>query len=70
MGCKLYLLKVKSNGDRAFGKAYNIIIDEGLLASKYICTIYIFKNNKIVYNEIIEEIADEPDYEKAIAATK
>jgi len=54
--------------DHAFGPAYGVRIKEvGLLARE---VIVVDKNDKVTYVQLVKEVADEPDYDAAIAAAK
>lgn len=54
--------------DRAFGTNWGVLIKElGLLARS---VFVVDKNDKIAYVELVPEVTDEPDYDKAIAAVK
>lgn len=54
--------------DHAFGTAYGVRIKEvGLLARQ---VIVVDKNDKVTYVQLVGEVADEPDYDAAIAAVK
>lgn len=54
--------------DHTFGPAYGVRIKEvGLLARQ---VFIVNKDNKITYTELVKEVADEPDYDAAIAAAK
>ena len=54
--------------DHAFGPAYGVRIKEvGLLARE---VIVVDKNDKVTYVQLVKEVADEPDYDKALAAAK
>jgi len=56
-----------ANGD--FGKTYGIEIQDGPLANLHSRVVIIINpDGKISYSEQVSEIADEPDYEKALAA--
>ncbi len=51
-----------------FGKAYGVRIKEvGLLAR---CVFVIDKDDKITYVQLVNEVAEEPDYAAALAAAK
>jgi len=51
-----------------FGKAYGVRIKElGLLARS---VFVVDKHDRVTYVEIVREVADHPNYEKAIAAAK
>lgn len=55
--------------DKAFAKAYGILIGEGAL--KGLCARAIFvisKDGKIVYKQIVPEITEEPNYSEALQA--
>jgi len=54
---------------RSFAKDYGLLIEDGPLAG--LCTravIVIDENDKIIYTELVPEISQEPDYDKALAA--
>lgn len=54
-----------------FGKDYGLeIIDPPFMSLHSRVIVVIDENGKIVYTEQVPEIADEPNYEKAIAAIK
>ena len=56
---------------RKFAKDYGVLISDGLLAG--ICAravVVIDANDKVVYTELVPEIAQEPDYDKALAAVR
>ena len=53
-----------------FGKSFGLLLNEGPLAGRLARSTFVVKDGEIVYSEILEEITDEPDYEKALAATK
>ncbi len=53
----------------SFGKDYGLeIIDGPLLGLLSRCVVVINENGEVAYSEQVAEIADEPNYEKAIAA--
>lgn len=55
--------------DGSFGKTYGLAIKNGPLAHLHSRAIVIINSEgKIVYTEQVSEIADEPNYEKALAA--
>jgi thioredoxin-dependent peroxiredoxin len=57
--------------DSAFGKAYGIDIIDGLFAGLYARSIVVIdESGKIVYTQLVPEIAQEPDYDAAINALK
>lgn len=54
--------------DHAFGPAYGVRIKEvGLLARQI---VVVDKDDKVTYVQLVKEVADEPDYDAAIAAAK
>ena len=54
---------------RNFAKDYGVLIDDGPLAGITARAIVVLdENDKVVYTEMVPEIAQEPDYDKAIAA--
>ena len=57
--------------DRNFAKDYGVLITDGPLAG--ICArsvVVLDENDKVVYTQLVPEITQEPDYEKALAAVK
>lgn len=56
---------------RSFGEAYGLTIGDGPLASLIARSVMVIDGEgKIVYQEIVPEIAQEPDYDAALAAAK
>ncbi len=54
---------------RNFAKDYGVLIEDGPLAGITArAVVVIDENDQIVYSELVPEIAQEPDYEKALAA--
>ena len=54
---------------RNFAKDYGVLIEDGPLAGITARAIVILdKDNKVIYTELVPEIAQEPDYDKALAA--
>ena len=54
-----------------FAKEYGLLIQDGPLAGITTrAVVVIDENDKVVYTELVPEIADEPDYQKALAALK
>jgi thiol peroxidase len=56
---------------KSFAKDYGVLIQDGPLEG--ICAravVVLDENNKVLYNELVPEIAQAPDYEKALAALK
>lgn len=55
--------------DHDFGKSYGVDITDGPLSGLYARSIVVIDENGIVtYNELVPEIAQEPDYEAALNA--
>ena len=54
---------------RNFAKDYGVLIEDGPLAGITArAVVVIDENDKVVYTELVPEIVQEPDYEKALAA--
>ncbi|MEO1889430.1 MAG: thiol peroxidase [Cycloclasticus sp.] len=57
--------------DRNFAKDYGVLIDDGPLKGITArALIALDENNNVLSSELVGEIADEPDYEAALAALK
>lgn len=57
--------------DRNFGKDYGVLITDGPLAGITARAVVVLDENDVVkYVEMVPEIANEPNYEKALAALK
>lgn len=55
--------------DHSFGKKYGLTIVDGPLSGLLARAVLVLnKNHEIVYEELVPEIAQEPNYEKAIEA--
>jgi thiol peroxidase len=54
--------------DMAFGAAYGLIIKELRLLTRAVLVVN--KEGKIVYQEVLPEVTNEPNYEAAIAAAR
>jgi thiol peroxidase len=55
----------------AFGKDYGTAIKDGPLAGLHARSVVVIgKDGKVVYSELVPEIANEPDYSKALAALR
>ena len=55
----------------SFGKDYGVEIVDGPLAELYSRAVVIIdENGKVVYNQQVPEIVDEPDYDDVLAALK
>jgi thiol peroxidase len=68
------LERVKSGSDLRdpdFGKRWGVAIADGPLAGVTARAIFVVdENDKITYTELVPEIANEPNYEAALAALK
>jgi len=54
-----------------FGKTYGVLMTDGPLEGLYSrAVVVVDENGKVVYNEQVPEIAEEPDYDSALAALK
>ncbi|CEN81437.1 redoxin domain-containing protein [[Clostridium] sordellii] len=62
------VVTVSDYKDREFSKAYGLYIKELGLVSRAV--IVVDENNKIVYTEYLDEITNEPNYEKALEFVK
>ncbi|MGC1879028.1 MAG: thiol peroxidase [Rhabdochlamydiaceae bacterium] len=54
---------------KEFAKAYGLLIEDGPLAG--ICAravIVLDENDRVIYTQLVPEIAQEPDYDKALGA--
>jgi thiol peroxidase len=52
-----------------FGKSYGVDIIDGLFEGLYARSIFVIdKKGKVVYSQLVQEIATEPDYDSALAA--
>jgi thiol peroxidase len=57
--------------DSSFGKLYGVDIIDGPLAGVYARSIVVVdEKGKVTYTELVPEITQEPDYDKALAAIK
>lgn len=56
---------------RNFAKDYGVLITDGPLEGIAARAVVVLdENNKVLYNQLVSEIGDEPDYEQALAALK
>jgi thiol peroxidase len=54
---------------RNFGKDYGVLINDGPLAGITARAVVVLdRDNKVVYTQLVPEIAQEPDYDAALAA--
>ena len=57
--------------DRHFAKDYGVLITDGPLAGITARAIVVIdENNKVAYTELVPDIKQEPNYDKALAALK
>jgi len=57
--------------DTEFGKAYGVDILDGLFQGLYARSVVIIdESGKVIYNQLVTEIGDEPDYDAALNALK
>jgi thiol peroxidase len=57
--------------DKNFAKDYGVLIQDGPLAG--VCAravVVLDENDKVVYKQLVPEIKQEPDYDKALGAAK
>ena len=55
--------------DSSFGKAYGLDITDGPLAGLYSrCIVVVDEYGKVLYNQQVPEITQEPDYDAALAS--
>jgi thiol peroxidase len=54
--------------DAAFGKAYGVLIEELHLLARAIFVVD--RQGKVVYTQLVKEVATEPDYAPVLAAVK
>ena len=56
---------------KAFAKDYGVLIQDGLLAGITArAVVVVDENDQVAYTQLVPEIGQEPDYEKALAAAK
>ncbi|CAA7613133.1 lipid hydroperoxide peroxidase [Candidatus Terasakiella magnetica] len=56
--------------DKGFGERYGVKIVDGPLAGLLARAVVVIKAGKVTYTELVPEIAQEPNYDAAIAAAK
>ena len=54
--------------DRAFGRSWGMLIEELKILARGVFVLD--KDGKVVYEQLVKEVAQEPDYEPAIKALK
>ena len=56
---------------RNFAKDYGVLIQDGPLAGITARAVVVLdENDRVLYSELVAEIADEPDYDSALAALR
>jgi thiol peroxidase len=53
---------------KAFGNAYGMLMDEGVLKGIEARSIFIIKKGKVTYKQLVPEIKQEPDFEAVLKA--
>ncbi|HEY2882144.1 MAG TPA: thiol peroxidase [Pirellulales bacterium] len=70
--CGAENIKVLKNGsdyqDRSFGKNWGMLIEELKILARGVFVLD--KDGKVVYTQLVKEVAEEPDYASALAALK
>ncbi|OAN52243.1 lipid hydroperoxide peroxidase [Paramagnetospirillum marisnigri] len=56
--------------DKGFGERYGVKIVDGPLAGLLARAVVVIKGGKVAYTQLVPEIAEEPNYEAAIAVAK
>ena len=57
--------------DKHFAKDYGVLITDGPLAGITARAVLVLdENNQVMYSQLVGEIAEEPDYDAALAAVK
>lgn len=57
--------------DKTFGHDYGVLIGDGPLAGVCARAIFVLDaHNKVIYRELVDEITQEPNYDKALAELK
>lgn len=55
--------------DKDFARDYGVLIEDGPLAGLATRAVVVLdENDKVLYTQLVPEIADEPDYQRALAA--
>jgi thioredoxin-dependent peroxiredoxin len=56
---------------KAFAKDYGVLITDSVLAGLTArAVVVVDSDNKVLYTQLVKEIAEEPDYDQALAALK
>jgi thiol peroxidase len=57
--------------NKNFAKTYGVLIQDGAMAGLTARVVLVLdKNDQVIYTELVSDIVNEPDYEKAIAALR
>ncbi|MCK9531355.1 MAG: thiol peroxidase [Gammaproteobacteria bacterium] len=57
--------------DKNFAKDYGVLITDGPLAGITARAVVVLdENNKVLHSQLVHEITDEPDYDRALAALR
>ncbi len=54
--------------NKAFGKAYGTLIDDGILKGIEARVIFVIKDGKVTYRQLVPEIKQKPDFEAVLKA--
>ncbi|HYE76017.1 MAG TPA: thiol peroxidase [Blastocatellia bacterium] len=65
------VITASDHRDASFGRGYGVLIAEGPLARLHARSVFVVgPDNKVKYVEYVKDIAEHPNYEAALAATK
>ncbi|MBF0269047.1 MAG: thiol peroxidase [Alphaproteobacteria bacterium] len=64
------VMSVSDMRDKDFGTRYGVKIVDGPLAGLLARAVVVIKGGKVTYSQLVPEIAQEPDYDAAVAAAK
>ncbi|CAA6603953.1 lipid hydroperoxide peroxidase [Rhodospirillaceae bacterium LM-1] len=64
------VMSVSDMRDKEFGTRYGVKIVDGPLAGLLARAVVVIKGGKVTYSQLVPEIAQEPDYDAAVAAAK
>ncbi|GFH40965.1 thiol peroxidase [Lactococcus insecticola] len=56
-------MTVLSDEKNEFGKLYGLVMTQSNLLAR---SVYVIKNGQIIYSEILDEMTDEPNYDRAL----
>ena len=57
-------MTILSDAKNEFGDLYGLFLPKAKLLAR---SVYVIKSGEIIYSEILSEITQEPDYDKALA---